>query len=375
MRSLKSGLVAFAVSSLFVGVAVVGCTADGGGADLSTDTPATDPTDTAQLPPPSQSSSGDPGTAVDAGKKDSGKSDAGVDAGPPPPSPGDACTTVDALATRPCGACGTQQAICQAAAGDGGALTWSDYGTCSGELAGGCVPGTVVNEACGNCGTVTKTCTKYCAYTSGSCTGQPTNSCAPNAIDYTNAGCTTPNTYKNRTCGSTCTWSSFSGTCAAPNNPNKMNIAASVGGVTTQQWTLSPSNVGHRADGCGAGTAGSSDVQQIAVEIRNNTAQTASVSVYQSKATGGSELDLYMWYYSKTLPPTDDASLELCDKATDGCSATVPTNLCGNATSYNFAGFSGISIPAGGAILVYSSGYSTSQTGNFNLNVKTDSLM
>ena len=35
------------------------------------------------------------------------------------------------------------------------------------ELAGGCVPGTTAQEDCGNCGKVTKTCTQYCAYTSG----------------------------------------------------------------------------------------------------------------------------------------------------------------------------------------------------------------
>jgi hypothetical protein len=374
MRSLKSGLVAVAISGLFVGLAIAGCTADGGGADLGTDQPATDPSDNggAQLPPPSQSSSGGSGP-VDAGKKDSGKSDAAVDAGPPPPDAGDPCTKADDVATRPCGACGTQQALCTAA-DDAGALKWSDYGVCSGEVAGGCIPGTVTTEACGNCGTLTKTCTKYCAYTSSTCSGQPTNACTPSAIDYSTAGCSTPNTYRNRTCSGTCQWSAFSGTCAAPNNPNKMTISGTVGQVVSQQWTLSASTQGHKPSDCG-GSASSTNVQYVAVEVKNNTAQKATVSIYQTKAPSGSELDTLIWVYNKTLPPQDDTTLVACDYGVeDSCSSTVPANLCANASSYNLAGLSNVTINAGASVLVYSSGYSSSVTGPFILNVKTDLL-
>lgn len=371
MRSIKSGLVAFAVSGLLVSFTVVGCSADGGSADIGSDTEATDPTGTGTQLPPSQSSGG--GGTADAGKKDSGKVDSGADAGPPPPNPGDSCTKANTKATRPCGACGTQESLCTAV-DDAGTLQWGDYGVCEGEVADGCIPGTVVTEACGNCGTLTKTCTKYCAYTSGACTGEPADSCSPGAVDYTTASCPTANTYRNRTCGSACTWSNFSSTCAAPNNPNQMNVAATVGSVSSQTWTLSSSSVGHKPIGCG-GSASTSDVQRVAVQINNTTGKKATVSIYHSKASGGNELDTILWAYNKTLPPNDDTSLVACDYGVeDSCSGTTPSNLCGNTSVYNLAGMSNVTINAGASLLVYSAGYSGSVTGAFVLNVKTDAL-
>lgn len=375
MLSLKSGLVAVAVTGLFGCLSVVGCSADGGAADLGTDVPATEPEEEgAQLPPPSSGTD----TSTDAGtKKDSGtttKKDSGTpDAGPPPPEAGDPCTTQDALVTRPCGACGTQQAICQSS-GDGGALAWSQYGACQGELTGGCVPGTVANEACGNCGTVQKTCTKYCSWTSGSCTGQPTNSCKPGSVEYLTAGCTTPNTYKSRTCQTTCQWGTTSLACEVPVNANKMTISGTVGQTVTQQWSLTTASAAKKPSDCGVTSVSSSKYPQVAVEIRNTTAQKATVSIYHSKATGGSELDTLLWVYNKTLQPQDDASLVACDYGVEDSCETKPNPLCGNTTSYNFAGMSNITINAGSAILVYSSAFSTSTTGDFNLNVKTDAL-
>lgn len=380
MRSLKSGLVAVAVAGLFGCLAVVGCSADGGSADLGTSNAAAEPEEeeAAQLPPPSNSSSSS-ATATDAGTKDSGttKKDSGTpDAGPPPPEAGDPCTTQDALANRPCGACGTQQAICQASGNDGGALAWSQYGTCQGEVAGGCVPGTVATEACGNCGTVQKTCTKFCAWTSGSCSGQPTNSCKPGLLEYSTAGCSTPNTYRNRTCQNSCQWSGFSTTCDAPNNPNKMTISGTVGQTVTQQWTLTPASAAKKPGDCGASSVGPSLYQQVAVEIRNPTSQKATVSIYQSKAGASAvEIDTVLWIYNKTLPPSDDAALLACDYGVEDSCGTTPSNLCGNVTStFNFAGASNVTINAGSAILVYSAGFSTTTTGAFNLNVKTDAL-
>lgn len=137
-----------------------------------------------------------------------------------PPSAGAPCTAIGEIKSKSCGACGTAETVCL---GDGkGGGKWSDYSACTGELAGGCVPGTTVTEACGNCDTMKKNCTQYCAYTSGASMGQPAQSCAPGSVDSTTAGCSGPGTYRSRTCGAACTWGKISVTCEEPKSVDKL---------------------------------------------------------------------------------------------------------------------------------------------------------
>jgi len=368
MRSLKTGLTAIAISGLLTTAAIVGCSADGG-STIATEAEPTDPGTGAQLPPPSENPDNTPADSGSGTKKDSGtgKTDSGVDAGPPPPVAGTACTKVDEIKYKTCGACGKASTVCL---DDGtGKKTWSDYSACEGELAGGCIPGTVVDEPCGNCGTVKKTCTQYCAFTSGSCTGQPPSSCKPGTIEYSTAGCAA-STYRNRTCGTACTWGGFSASCAEPNNPNKMTASLSVGAVVTQAWSLDAANVTKRPYSCSASSSFSSaNLPYVAVEVANPGATSIEVSLYHS---GSPEVDTLIWYYSKTLPPTTDAELAACvGSVKDSC---ITGNPCGGANSLDWAGIDKVVIPANGKILVYSSGYSASDTGAFNLNIRTDKV-
>lgn len=204
---MRRALASVAVVSLLFYAA---CSADGGAGvgDPPNDVDAaTDPG--VVLPPPSN----DPDAGKDSGKdaappKDGG-GDGSTDGGPTAPAPGDPCTTADAIVSRMCGKCGKQEAICQPGAGsDGGALAWSEYGPCAGE-AGVCLPGT--KQACGNCGTAT--CTNYCTWSA--CGGQPANSCSPNSVESTTAGCPTGG-FRSRTCQPTCQWTSYSLTCDVP---------------------------------------------------------------------------------------------------------------------------------------------------------------
>lgn len=66
----------------------------------------------------------------------------------------DACTECVGPTTQACGSCGTQSRTCQA----GG--VWSSWSTCSGE--GGCAPGS--SRACGASGTGTQTCSASCGW-------------------------------------------------------------------------------------------------------------------------------------------------------------------------------------------------------------------
>ncbi len=372
MRSVRSGLLAFAVTG-FVGAAVaIGCSASG---DSSTDTSPTDPGPSATSEPAPPPAGTDP-TPPPPPPHDAGHKDATVDAGPPPPSPGDPCTKPDSFATRPCGMCGTQQAICQAApdaGADAGVYAWSDYGPCGNEM-GVCKAGDM--QACGNCGT--QTCSKYCGW--GSCT-MPTGACKAGSTDYTSAGCTAPNTYRARTCSTTCSWGGYAATCAAPNNPNKMVIPTSTTAApTSANWTFSATNVGDSLDlfgGC-PGTARMGNYPFQIIEIQNPTAQKATVTIQSGGGTP--DLDVVIWAYNKTLPPPDDTALGACDyPPTDSCPASSGIT-CPTVSGF-WGGLKGVTINPGASVLVIISSYYATDAGfgtavgTVNLQVKTTGLM
>lgn len=379
MRSLKTGLYAAIISGTVLAAAMGGCSADGG-STLVTDPNPTDPGGGGAVLPPAND---DTDNEVDSGKdastkKDSGtpKTDSGVDAGPPPPVPGTACPTENDKKQKDCGACGKQETICL---DDGsGAKKWTEYGACENELAGGCVPGTVVDEPCGNCGTQKKTCTKYCAYSTGSCTGQPTVNCKPGTTEYITAGCPTAGTYRNRSCGAACTWGGTSATCEAPVNDNVLTISAAANGTVAGNYTLSTAKVGKRVTGsCPAATvSATANYTYEIVEIKNTTAQTAKVSAWLS---GSPAIDTVMNAYNTNLPPQDDTQLKNCAWGTnDFCPASLPCSV-----DDDWSGLTGtqqLTIPAGRSVLVrfgayYENGGTYTTTGGATLTVRTDSLL
>lgn len=365
MRSLKSGLLAVALAGLFGTAAVAGCSADGGGSGIVEETEPTEPG--ASLPAPSDNQGGGTTDAAPPKKTDAGKTDSGADAGPPPPNPGDACATLNAKASKKCGKCGTAEAIC---IDDGtGKGKWSDYGQCEAEM-GTCTPGETA--ACGNCGT--QTCTNYCVF--GACSGEPANNCPPGQVENTTAGCATPGTYRNRTCGDKCTWGGYTATCAEPVNGNKLTASGAVNGLATFNGTLSAAYLTKRpTSSCPSSTvSGTANLPFVAVEVANPTAQTLTLSIYHSGA--GAPIDTLIWVYKKILAPADDNALKACDfGVADSCITGDP---CGNSanggSSYDWAGIDNVTIPPNGKILVYSSGYGSSDTGAFTLNVKTKSV-
>lgn len=378
MRSLKSGLAAIAISSVCGLVAVAGCSADGGGAVAGDEADAGN--GSSVVPP-----RGDDTTipAKDGGtttKKDSGTKpvDSGVDAGPPPPVEGDPCTNLNSIGKKPCGACGTAETVCLAD-GDAGGGKWSTYGTCNGELVGGCTPGTQVQEDCGNCGKVTKTCTQFCAYISTACTGQPANSCSPGTIEYTTAGCT-PSQYRNRTCSATCMWSGFSATCATPVNEHVLAIGATVGTTTSLTVPFSAAKQGPKLSGFSAcpqaGNLTAGDYPYQYIEIKNPTAKAATVTVYASDG-GSGVIDTIMAGYSTAIQPMDDAAKKACAYgANDQSSSDVA--LTGNS---DFSILKAIPIPAGASMLIYVASYYKNPTsgeittGNLKINAKVDTLL
>jgi len=376
MRSLKSGLFAIAFSGVLGTVAVVGCSADGGGADIEENVAPTEPASSGSTLPPKGEPVDPPDAGKDAGKKDSGpKAEAGVDAGPPPPVEGTACPTLNTITQKNCGACGKAETVCL---DDGtGKGKWSPYGGCTNELAGGCIPGTSVQEDCGNCGKVTKTCTQYCAYTSGSCTGQPANSCPPASVEYTNAGCAAQS-YRERTCAAACTWGNYTAGCAAPNNANKLTISGTVAGTAAGTFTLSASKMGPKVSGgCPGSVSSTKDHPYEIVEIKNNTTKTATVSAWLS---GTPAIDTVMWAYNTNLPPQDDTARKACKwGVNDFCPSSLPCT-----TDDDWSGLTGATqslvIPPGQVVLVQFAAYYPNSsatyvtTGAATLTVRTDVL-
>lgn len=365
---------------------VVACSANGSGDDLIPQTDeagATEPTPTGAVLP---GSTVPDATVEDASKdaaKDAGKdaakdaSDSGVDAGKPSPNEGDACATLDEIFSRMCGACGTQEALCLPKA-DGTPGVVSSYSGCANELATGCIPGTTENEACGNCGTRARTCTKYCAWTAGACTGEPVNSCSPTAQDYTSAGCPTAGTLRTRACNGVCSWSSWSPTCGGLDF--KLVAPATVGESVSGIFPLRAQVSGKRMSGtCPNGYFSTTTNHPYAyVEVVNPTATTLTLSAWNTLAqTGGPIIDTLMTWYPGNVKPADEAARKMCAKGVADSCGTLP---CGD---YKWAGLTAtnaITIAPSGSVLVYFGSYypaggSSVAEGDVKLVIRTDQAL
>lgn len=373
MNRLKSGLVAAALVASFGALAIVGCSADGSG--VSDEPAPAEPVESGTALPPKTDSGG---ATEDAGKtvKDAAPKDSAVDSGPPPPVPGTACTTVDEVRKKSCGACGTQSTICLT---EGTAAKWSVYSECEGQLAGGCIPGTILDEACGNCGTVKKTCTQYCAFTSSSCTGQPATSCVPGNVDLSSAGCSADE-FRQRSCGAACTYGNFGASCAAP--PTTIEVGPTQGSVTSTVAILTAAQQMPTISGTSCPNATLSTTKTspyVYIQIHNPLAKAASISIYNSLATGGVAFKTALAAYDGNVSPTDAAGRAACLKATTyGTSA-----LTGDTKFASLDGTTkGVTIAAGATISVAVSAYNNyaaanpaDTTGKVNLNVQTVAVL
>lgn len=344
---------------------VVGCTAEGifDGNDESS------PEEGSQLPNGGPKTS--PG-ASDAGK-DASKPSQPKDAGPPPPEPGTACKTIDQIFERPCGACGKQSAICIADESGNGKVT--EYSVCEKELVGGCVPGTVVTESCGNCGKRTKTCSQFCGFSQVACTGEPANACPAGVTAWTTAGCVSGVT--KRSCSDVCQWSSFTGVCGEPDYA--VNIAQSLGATESLIFPLRQAAASKRVSGaCGANATLSTTSNHpfAIVRVVNPSAKTAKVTAFNAKAPGGPLIDTVLTQYTRV--PASDDDLKACVKIGESCpTATVP---CGDTKFGALANTNQVVLgPNGTVYVVVTSAQPFDSVGQITqgeimLSVRTDAL-
>jgi len=346
--------VPFFVMVLSLGGVVVACSASGASSpDLSETAPGTEPGPGSVLPgsTPGTPGGGGSGNDGDGGHPSKPASDASADAAPPAPAAGASCTKADEIFTRPCGACGTQQAICQKTDPSAATGTVQEYGICGHEVAGGCVPGTVVDESCGNCGTHKKTCTKYCSWTTTTCVGEPVSSCPAGVVEWTPASCPTAGTFRDHACSTTCQWGGYQG-CAQPDF--QVKVPSAVGAIASVIVPLSPAYLGKRVSGscsaAGGATLSTTDTHAVAfVRVENGTAQSATVSAWNAKAPGGAVMNTVLVGY--VAKPTTDDALRACEKgAGDYCMTTkLP---CGDSSFGALTDANALVIPAGGSRIV-----------------------
>ena len=335
---------------------------------------ATEPAPTSTLP---ASGKPDAEAPVDAGKdaaKDAAK-DAGFDAGTPAPNPGDACKTLDELFTRACGICGTQSALCLAKP-DGTPGVVSIYSPCASEVANGCLPGATENEACGNCGTRPRTCTQYCAWSTGACAGEPVSSCTPTSVDYTSAGCPTVGTVRTRACSGTCSWTNFTPTCDPLDF--KLVVAATPGDTVSAIYPLRATIAAKRLSGtCPNGSfSTTTNHPYVYVELVNPTENALTLSAWNTAASSsGPTIDTLMTWYTGNAKPADDASRKACAKGMiDACPSGLP---CGDSKWAGITGANAVTLPPFGSALLFFGSYfaaggSSASEGPVKLVVRTE---
>jgi hypothetical protein len=378
MRSLKSRLLGYGAVAVFGIAVVVGCSASGDTGDLTQAAP-TEPTDNGgkqlgQSAPstdqPSTTDNSTDGTEPEhIGSSDGGPSTPTTkDAGPSAPDPGQACPTIDYIFKRTCGVCGSQEARCFANdAGTGGFV--GPYNDCHDEKVGGCVAGSTDEVACGDCGTAKRTCNKACVWTQSSCAGQPTNHCTPGAIELTNASCS-GNTFSQRTCSGTCSWSYFSQTCSPP--PTFVAVPPSVGSTNSAMVQFTSTKTTARLPSyyytCPITAAFTTATPYTYMEVRNTNPKAVTVTISNSTYQNGPAIYGVRAVYAGSAIPTSDSDRKNCkdNKFTTGTFTTTMT---------------GISIPANSSVQVYMGAYDaydptdpTDSTGTMMFNVKTESV-
>ena len=218
-----------------LGVAMFGaaaCTAESGDIEAITPAPSGTVKHDAAVPKPDATASD---AAPDVAKPDApndakpdGTTDAKIDAAPDAAKDsaadvyaavGSPCTNEGTVESRGCGVCGKQQRLCLSA-------TWQDWGSCSGEVVNGCMPGSAEYVACGMCGQQKRECTSACSWITGICGNEPVNACEPGLIEYSDGLSCATGSGRTRECAKQsigadggvtgCTWSNYSASCVAP---------------------------------------------------------------------------------------------------------------------------------------------------------------
>lgn len=259
--------------------------------------------------PPAKDAGRDSATPADASRPDSAlPADGGGDAStgdrpgdpfdPLAPKPGDPCPAgvqVNDTIDRRCGKCGTQRALC-----DVGRVVGA-YGACANERteATACLPGERKSQACGTCGRQSVQCDTTCAYVAGACTGEVAGGCVAGSVRYLST-CADPNEVKRQECSATCQLGT-PGPCAPRGADVSIPVAQTAGGKVTQTLAVEATRKALALNVPYCPTALHASIMSVFgyVMLTNAGAQPANVTVVNKSAT---EDAVFAAYAGTSLP-------------------------------------------------------------------------
>jgi hypothetical protein len=338
-------------------------------------------------------------------------------------NPGTACTRLGAVQAEQCGHCGTQTSKCivrpdggvpfdAAAPPDAGApldagheggvahdaaatdaakdaspppLVWGEWGSCSDEIDGGCLPGSSTSQSCGLCGTQMLICQSDCEYGATNCQGQVTGGCTPGSVIFT----VTPTCSSDaglggteNTCSVTCQ-PVVGTTCETP--PSTLIISGTPSGKVntfvnfsaSQQKVLVGGGASMLPAFCpNAPLAATQGPYGFVTVTNSSTTQIATVSVWTSQV-GTVAVDTAITSY--TTLPTNNAGLRACTNTVqDTCDdMSDPTSCIGTYGGLMAGDFNAVTIPAGGSvyILVQDQFNTAADIAPVEVTVRTESFM
>ena len=172
-------------------------------------------------------------------------------------------------------------------------------------------------------------------------------------------------------------------TCVAATVPT-LQVSPTAAGKASGTFTLTADLVAARVefnDVCPSATLTATVSPYQFVRLQNTTAQTATVSVWTSKAAtaGAVDLDTLIASYA-TLPSTDAARKACSVGVNDACTdKTDPTECLSQWAGLTKAGSQAVTVPPNGSVYVYVTSYyaagsGTAATGDYVLTARTESL-
>lgn len=229
---------------------------------------------------------------------------------------------LNGIVERRCGKCGTQKAFCEAQPG-GGANKIGVYSGCTGEkvAADACLPRERIVSACGFCGTQAKECDTTCSYIEGTCSGQVVGGCVAGTVTYVEGVCNgagqTPTDVRRQTCSAACTLGAAEP--CAPRPLDEILASPTVGTVAGGEFTYFPTKLGRLTVGaCASTTESATLASSHYARIRNGSAQSINVTIINRAIAGATSVpDVLVAIYPGASIPADR-------KACVGAVRTIP---------------------------------------------------
>jgi hypothetical protein len=269
-------------------------------------------------------------------------------------------------------------------------LVWSEWGPCTSEIDGGCLPGTMMTQSCGICGTQTAICEPDCEMGVTNCEGQKVGGCVPGSTAFTlTAACTTDAGLGGRTqtCSATCSVED-AGACEAP--PTTLVIASASGGkvdtfvnfTATQEDPLVGGGEAMLPAFCmppGAPLGATQAPYGIVTVTNPSMTQAATISAWTSQV-GMTQVDTAITVYAQM--PTNTASLRNCMTmpgiVTDTCMDTSdPTSCLGSYGGLMVGDGNAVTIPKNSSVYIFVQDQFTGagDIAPIELTIRTESFM